>query len=262
MLLGVNIDHIAFLREARRTNDPNPLEALCILKKCAVSQVTIHLREDRRHIHDEDLFEIVKTAYMPVNLECSLNDEMIDIALKAKPTRVTLVPEKREEVTTEGGLDVKRYFDKLTLVCKKFKEAGIDVSLFIDPNLEIVNLSNDLGVKWIELHTGKYADIYAMLNTNLRQTHNSVKSLELSSEKLNVLLEKSLKELIRAAHEAHKLGLLVAAGHGLNYYNVKNIAEIEEIKELNIGQSIIARSLFWGLEEAITKMQEQLKTSR
>ncbi|MDR1285238.1 MAG: pyridoxine 5'-phosphate synthase [Campylobacteraceae bacterium] len=262
MLLGINIDHIAYLREARRTNDPNPLDALCILKKCAVNQITIHLREDRRHIHDEDLFEIIKTAYMPVNLECSLNDEILDIAFKAKPARITLVPEKREEVTTEGGLDVKKQFDRIKLTCKRFKEEGIDVSLFIDPSLEAVNLSNDLGAKWIELHTGKYADIYAMLHTNLRYTHNSIKNLELSPEKLHILLEKSLKELINAAVEADKLGLLVAAGHGLNYYNVKNIAEIKEIKELNIGQSIIARSVFWGLEEAITKMQEQLKASK
>ncbi|MDR1614836.1 MAG: pyridoxine 5'-phosphate synthase [Campylobacteraceae bacterium] len=259
MLLGVNIDHIAYLREARRTNDPNPLDALAILKKCAVDQITVHLREDRRHIHDEDLSQIIKNAYIPVNLECSLSDEIINTALKAKPTRVTIVPEKREEVTTEGGLDIKKQFDKLKLACGRFKEEGIDISLFIDPDLESVNLSNDLGVKWIELHTGKYANIYAMLYTNLRHTHNSIKELELSSERLHVLLEKSIKEVINAAVEADKLGLLVAAGHGLNYYNVKNIAEIKEIKELNIGQSIIARSIFWGLEEAIIKMQEQLK---
>ncbi|MDR2635514.1 MAG: pyridoxine 5'-phosphate synthase [Campylobacteraceae bacterium] len=259
MLLGVNIDHIAYLRESRRTNDPNPLDALPILKKCLVDQITIHLREDRRHIHDEDLFEIIKTAYIPVNLECSLGDEIIEKALKAKPARVTLVPEKREEVTTEGGLDIKKQFEKLKLACKEFKKEGIDVSLFIDPDLESVNLSSDLGVKWVELHTGKYANIYAMLYTNLRHTHNSIKELELSPEKLHILLEKSVKEIINAAVEADKLGLLVAAGHGLNYYNVKNIAEIKEIKELNIGQSIIARSIFWGLEEAIMKMQEQLK---
>ncbi|MDR1007116.1 MAG: pyridoxine 5'-phosphate synthase [Campylobacteraceae bacterium] len=259
MLLGVNIDHIAYLREARRTNDPNPLDALPILKKCGVNQITIHLREDRRHIHDEDLSEIIKNAYLPVNLECSLSDEIVNIALEAKPARVTIVPEKREEVTTEGGLDVKRYFDRLKSVCKEFKKESIDVSLFIDPVLEAVNLSSELDVKWIELHTGKYADIYAMLNTNLRYTHNSVKKFELSPEKLHMLLEKSTKEIINAAMEADRLGLFVAAGHGLNYYNVKNIAEIKIIKELNIGQSIIARSVFWGLEEAIVKMQEAIK---
>jgi pyridoxine 5-phosphate synthase len=259
MLLGVNIDHIAYLREARRLNDPDPLDALAILKKCGVNQITIHLREDRRHIHDEDLFQIIKMAHMPINLECSLNDEIVEIALKAKPARVTLVPEKREEVTTEGGLDIEKQFGKLKLVCKSFKKKEIDVSLFIDPDLKSVNLSNDLNVKWVELHTGKYANIYAMLYTNLRHTHNSIKELELSSKKLHVLLEKSTKEIINAAVEANKLGLLVAAGHGLNYYNVKNIAEIKEIGELNIGQSIIARSLFWGLEEAVKKMQKELR---
>ncbi|MDR2100073.1 MAG: pyridoxine 5'-phosphate synthase [Campylobacteraceae bacterium] len=259
MLLGVNIDHIAYLREARKTNDPNPLDALPILKKCGADQITIHLREDRRHIHDEDLFAVVKNAFMSVNLECSLADEIIQTALKAKPARVTLVPEKREEVTTEGGLDVKRYFEKLKIACNEFKKENIDVSLFIDPTPEAVNFSSELGVKWIELHTGKYANIYAMLHTNLRYTHNSIKSLELNPDKLHILLEKSLKEIINAAVEADKLGLLVAAGHGLNYYNVKNIAEIKEIRELNIGQSIIARSVFWGLEEAITKMREAIR---
>ncbi|MDR2789568.1 MAG: pyridoxine 5'-phosphate synthase [Campylobacteraceae bacterium] len=259
MLLGVNIDHIAYLREARKTNDPNPLDALAILKKCGADQITIHLREDRRHIHDEDLHAIVKNAYIPVNLECSLADEIIGAAIRAKPARVTIVPEKREEVTTEGGLDVKKYFEKLKSACKEFKNENIDISLFIDPNLEAVNLSNELGVKWIELHTGRYADIYAMLHTNLRHTHNSIKPLELSPEKLRSLLDKSLKEIINAASEADKLGLLTAAGHGLNYYNVRNIAEIKEIKELNIGQSIIARSVFWGLEEAVNKMRELIK---
>jgi len=262
MLLGVNIDHIAYLREARRVNDPDPLDALPVLKKCGVEQITVHLREDRRHIHDEDLYSIIKNAYMPINLECSLADEMIEIALKAKPSRVTLVPEKREEVTTEGGLDVKKYFDKLVKVCERLKYSGIDVSLFVDPTLEAVNLASELKVKWVELHTGTYANIYAMLYSNLRHTHNSIKELELDKGKLHHLLEKSIKELINTANEAEKLGLLVAAGHGLNYYNVKTIAQIENIKELNIGQSIIARSVFWGLEEAIKKMQEEIKADR
>jgi pyridoxine 5-phosphate synthase len=259
LLLGVNIDHIAYLREARKTNDPNPLDALPILKKCGVDQITIHLREDRRHIHDNDLFAIIKNAYLPVNLECSLSDDIVEIALKAHPARVTIVPEKREEVTTEGGLDVKRYFDKLQIIGERFKKEGIDVSLFIDPDLEAVNISSALNAKWIELHTGRYANIYAMLNTNLRYTHNSIKELEFGFDKLRALLERSIKEIINAATEAEKLGLLVAAGHGLNYYNVKNIAEIKSIKELNIGQSIIARSVFWGLEEAVTKMQEAIR---
>ncbi|MDR0467559.1 MAG: pyridoxine 5'-phosphate synthase, partial [Campylobacteraceae bacterium] len=156
MLLGINIDHIAYLRETRKINDPDPIDALSILKKCAVDQITIHLREDRRHINDDDLFNIVKLASMPVNLECSLSDEIVDIALKAKPTRVTLVPEKREEITTEGGLDIEKNYKKLEIVCKKFKQNDIDVSLFIDPDVKVIELANDLNVEWIELHTGKY----------------------------------------------------------------------------------------------------------
>ncbi|MFV0480998.1 MAG: pyridoxine 5'-phosphate synthase [Campylobacteraceae bacterium] len=260
MLLGVNIDHIAYLRETRKINDPDPIDALSILKKLAVDQVTIHLREDRRHINDDDLFNIVKLAFMPVNLECSLSEEIVEIAIKAKPTRVTLVPEKREEVTTEGGLDVKANYEKLKKVCDKFKKNDIEVSLFIDPELETIRLAAALQVKWIELHTGKYANIFAMLNTNLRHTKHSIKTLEnLSNEKLNSLLKSSIEELINATKEANELNLKVAAGHGLNYYNVKNIVEIDGIQELNIGQSIIARSVFVGLEKAIKEMKRLVK---
>lgn len=259
MLLGINIDHIAYLRETRKINDPDPIDALSILKKRAVDQITIHLREDRRHINDDDLFNIVKLASMPVNLECSLNDEIVDIAIKAKPSRVTLVPEKREEVTTEGGLDIKKYYEHLKVVCKIFHDNGIEVSLFIDPSVAMLELSSNLGVEWVELHTGKYANIYAMLNTNLRHTRNSIKELELPNSTLKNMLKHSLKELITAANEAQALGLFVAAGHGLNYYNVKNIVEIKSIKELNIGQSIVAKSIFVGLEEAIKDMQRLVK---
>lgn len=259
MLLGVNIDHIAYLRETRKINDPDPIDALSILKKCAVDQITIHLREDRRHINDDDLFNIIKLAAMPVNLECSLSDEIVEIAIQARPQRVTLVPEKREEVTTEGGLDVEKYFEKLKSVCTKFKQNDIDVSLFIDPDLKMIELASMLNVKWVELHTGKYANIYAMLNSNLRYTRNSIKELEFPNKTLNDMLKSSLKEIILAAKEAENLGILVAAGHGLNYFNVKNIVEIKTIKELNIGQSIIARSVFTGLEKAIKEMQEKVK---
>lgn len=259
MLLGVNIDHIAYLRETRKINDPDPIDALSILKKCAVDQITIHLREDRRHINDDDLFNIIKLASMPVNLECSLSDEIVDIALNAKPSRVTLVPEKREEVTTEGGLDVVKYYKKLEKVCEKFRQNDIDVSLFIDPDIKIIESASNLKVKWVELHTGKYANIYAMLNSNLKHTKNSIKELELPNKTLSNMLKSSLKEIITAAKEAENLGLKVAAGHGLNYFNVKNIVEINTIKELNIGQSIIARSVFTGLECAIKDMQRLVK---
>ena len=259
MLLGVNIDHIAVLREARKINDPNPLDALGICKLAGADQITIHLREDRRHIHDNDAIAIIKQSSLPVNLECSINSDIIDIVCKLKPTRATLVPENRNEVTTEGGLDVKGNFEKLQKVIDKLHTSEIEVSLFIDPNSEIIELSSQLEVECIELHTGTFANIYAMLNTNLSQTHHSIKELELSKNDLKVKLNKSIKEIENASKQAKKLNLKVAAGHGLNYQNVNLISRIPEIEELNIGQSIIARSVFTGLEKAIVDMKELIK---
>ena len=255
MLLGVNIDHIAVLREARKINDPNPLDALAICKLAGADQITIHLREDRRHIHDNDAIAIIQQSSLPVNLECSINSDIIDIVCKLKPTRATLVPENRDEVTTEGGLDVKGHFEKLQKVIDKLHENEIEVSLFIDPNEEIIELSSQLEVEWIELHTGTFANIYAMLNTNLSQTHHTIKELELPKEKLKEKLEHSLENIKISSSYAVNLNLKVAAGHGLNYQNVKNICEIKEIIELNIGQSIIARSVFTGLSSAIAEMK-------
>ena len=259
MLLGVNIDHIAVLREARKINDPNPLDALGICKLSGADQITIHLREDRRHIHDNDAVAIIKQSSLPVNLECSINNDIIDIVCNLKPTRATLVPENRDEVTTEGGLDVKGNFEKLQKVIDKLHENEIEVSLFIDPNDEIIELSSQLEVEWIELHTGTFANIYAMLNTNLSQTHHTIKELELSKSELRNRLTKSIKEIETASKQAKKLNLKVAAGHGLNYQNVTLISKIPEIEELNIGQSIIARSVFTGLEKAIVDMRELIK---
>ncbi len=259
MLLGVNIDHIAVLREARKINDPNPLDALNICKLSGADQITIHLREDRRHIHDNDALAICKQSSLPVNLECSINLDIIDIVCKLKPTRATLVPENRNEVTTEGGLDVKGNFGKLQKVIDKLHANEIEVSLFIDPNKEIIQLSKELKVEWIELHTGTFANIYAMLNTNLSQTHHTIKELELSKNELKSKLKIALKEIKNNSKLAKKLDLKIAAGHGLNYQNVKLISEIPEIKELNIGQSIIARSVFTGLSQAIIDMKELIK---
>ena len=259
MLLGVNIDHIAVLREARKINDPNPLDALGICKLAGADQITIHLREDRRHIHDNDAIAIINQSSLPVNLECSINSDIIDIVCKLKPTRATLVPENRNEVTTEGGLDVKGNFEKLQKVIDKLHSNEIEVSLFIDPNSEIIELSSQLEVEWIELHTGTFANIYAMLNTNLSQTHHTIKELELSKSELKTKLNKSIKEIESASKLAKKLNLKVAAGHGLNYQNVTSISKIPEIEELNIGQSIIARSVFTGLEKAIVDMKELRK---
>ncbi len=254
MLLGVNIDHIAVLREARKINDPDPLDALGIVKRSGADQITIHLREDRRHIHDEDAQKIIENAHLPVNLECAIDEEMIEKALLLHPHRVTLVPEKREEVTTEGGLDVVKNFDTIALIAQKLKQEQIELSLFIDPNSAMVEASHALKAQWIELHTGAYANVYAMLYSNLSRSHHSIKALELDRDCLHVKLRDALAELTHASKKAHLLGLKVAAGHGLNYHNVKAIASIEEIVELNIGQSIIARSVFIGLEPAIKEM--------
>ena len=259
MLLGVNIDHIAVLREARKINDPNPLDALPICKLSGADQITIHLREDRRHIHDNDAKVIIEQSSLPVNLECAIDEEIIDIVCKLKPARATLVPEKREEVTTEGGLDVKGSYKKLQKAIKKLHAHEIEVSLFIDPNKEIIELSSKLKVEWIELHTGTFANVYAMLNSNLRNTHHSIKDLELSKKELTSKLDDSIKEIKKSSKHAVKNNLKVAAGHGLNYQNVTLISTINEIEELNIGQSIIARSVFTGLKDAIIDMKNLIK---
>lgn len=259
MLLGVNIDHIAVLREARKINDPNPLDALGICKLSGADQITIHLREDRRHIHDNDAAAICAQSSLPVNLECSLNPDIIDIVCKLKPARATLVPENRNEVTTEGGLDLKSNFEKLQKAIDKLHQNEIEVSLFIDPNSEMIELSQQLEVEWIELHTGTFANVYAMLHSNLSQTHHSIKELELSKSELKTKLDKSIKEIEKASKLAKKLNLKIAAGHGLNYQNVNLISRIPEIEELNIGQSIIARSVFIGLSQAIIDMRELIK---
>jgi pyridoxine 5-phosphate synthase len=256
MLLGVNIDHIAVLREARRINDPDPVEALGIVKRAGADQVTIHLREDRRHIHDEDAKRIMALSALPVNLECAIAPEVLSIATALKPHRVTLVPEKREEVTTEGGLDIKGQYGALEKAIKLLHSHEIEVSLFIDPTTEAVEFSKALGVEWVELHTGAYANVYAMLFSNLAHSHHVIPSLLQSRTSLEQVLNNALDALQRAAEVGNSLGLNVAAGHGLNYQNVKQIVTLEHIKELNIGQSIIARSVFTGLEEAIVTMRK------
>ncbi len=256
MLLGVNIDHIAVLREARKINDPNPLDALGICKLAGADQITIHLREDRRHIHDNDAKRICEISSLPVNLECSINKDIIDLMIQYKPSRVTLVPENRQEVTTEGGLDLKTNFEKIKKVVNRLHEHEIEVSLFIDPTKEMIELSEQLMVEWVELHTGTFANIYAMLHGNLLNTHHSIKELELTRETLKEALKKSRKAIKKAAIKANELNLKVAAGHGLNYQNVTMITSIKEIEELNIGQSIIARSVYTGLQQAIVDMKE------
>jgi len=258
MLLGVNIDHIAVLREARKVADPDPLDALGICKRAGADQITIHLREDRRHMQDMDAKNIIELSSLPVNLECAISPEMIDIACNLKPHRVTLVPEKREEVTTEGGLSVTGEQSKLKQAIHRLQQEEIEVSLFIDPTIEALQASVELGVEWIEFHTGKYANVYAMLCTNLAKTHHNIPELNLSRKVLKEMLEEELSTLKLLSQDAQKMGLRVAAGHGLNMQNVTEIVKIEAIEELNIGQSIVARSVFTGLEQAIIDMKEML----
>ena len=258
MKLGVNIDHIAVLREARMIADPNPLDALSIVKRAGADQITIHLREDRRHIQDIDALNIIYHSTLPINLECSIAPEIIDIVCELRPHRVTLVPEKREEVTTEGGLDIIGNNVTLKRTIERLHSFDMEVSLFIDPTIENIEMAKELKVEWIELHTGKYANIYAMLNANLANTHHNIPELELPRKELASMMEEELSNLRTLSCDAMEIDLKVAAGHGLNYQNVKAIAEIETIEELNIGQSIIARSIFTGLEQAILDMQSLL----
>ncbi len=257
--LGVNIDHIAVLREARKINDPDPVEALGIVKRTGADQITIHLREDRRHIHDEDARRIVELSPLPVNMECSIDEDIVDIVCRLKPHRATLVPERREEVTTEGGLDIFKYEERTLAAIEKLHAHEIEVSLFIDPDLEIISRSDALGADWVELHTGSYANIYAMLHSNLPHSHHSIEALELPRHTLRTKLDESVETLKGAADHAASLGLEVAAGHGLNYQNVHAIVDIEAIGELNIGQSIVARSVFTGLGEAVREMLKLLR---
>ena len=258
MKLGVNIDHIAGLREARMIADPNPLDALSIVKRAGADQITIHLREDRRHIQDIDALNIIYHSALPINLECSLAPEIINIACELRPHRVTIVPEKREEVTTEGGLDIFKNETALKKAIQRFQNKEIEVSLFIDPTYENIKQAKALDVEWIELHTGKYANVYAMLYSHLPNTHHNIPELELPRKELTKMIQEELVILRTISCEAMEQDLKVAAGHGLNYQNVKEIAEIETIEELNIGQSIIARSIFTGLEQAILDMRSLL----
>ncbi len=257
--LGVNIDHIAVLREARRINDPDPVDALGICKRAGADQITIHLREDRRHINDLDAQKIMFNSALPVNLECSIDPDIIDIVCQLKPHRATLVPEKREEVTTEGGLDILGQRKQIQKAIEQLKAHEIDVSLFIDPNEEVIEFSSQLDIDMVELHTGSYANIYAMLNTPLATTHHSIKELERPRSELKKMLHDAIEQIKDAAYLAHQKGLMVAAGHGLNYQNVQAMCDIGVIQELNIGQSIIARSVFTGLEQAIIDMKELIQ---
>ena len=251
MELGVNIDHIATLREARKINAPDPLEAIFIVKNAGANQITIHLREDRRHIHDDDVRKIIESHQIKVNVESSTNKDIIDYLIKLKPHSITLVPENRMEVTTEVGLKIQSHTKD---VIQKIKDNGIKVSLFLDPSNNDIEQAKEFNADAIELHTGLFANLHLILNTNINQTHNKI-NIENPLQKYTASLEK-LKD---SAKFAKKLGLEVYAGHGLNYQNVSEIIKIDEISELNIGHSIIARAVFCGLENAIKEMINLIK---
>lgn len=236
MLLGVNIDHVATLRNARGGAEPDTILAAEICEDSGATSITTHLREDRRHIKDEDVFTLINTLKTNLNLEMAVTEEMQSIALKIKPHSVCLVPEKRQEVTTEGGLDVAGQLDKITEFVKPLKDAGILVSLFIDPTKEQVEASAKTGAQYIEMHTGQYSEKYGT-----------------DDEEIEFLKLKNSAKLAQA------LGLIVNAGHGLNYENVRRMHEIDGLFELNIGHSIISRAVFVGLAQAVKEMKDLVK---
>jgi pyridoxine 5-phosphate synthase len=238
LLLGVNIDHVATLRQARGTSYPDPVQAAIEVEQAGADAVTLHLREDRRHIQDRDveiLSDIIQTR---MNLEMAVTDEMVAIAERIQPAEACLVPEKREELTTEGGLDVKGQYDRVEEACRRLAAVGTRASLFIDADEEQIRAAVDCGAPVIEIHTGHYAD-----------TEGDEQQAEF--------------ERIRAAASfANGLGLYVNAGHGLHYHNVQPIAAIPEFRELNIGHAIIARAVFTGLQTAVKEMKQLMREAR
>lgn len=234
--LYVNIDHVATLRQARRASEPSPLEAAAACESAGADGITAHLREDRRHIQDADVDALATSVRTYFNLEAACADEMIGIALRLKPQQVTLVPEKREEITTEGGLDIARERTRVIEAIRRLKDAGIRVSLFIDPTVDAVRLSKELGADAVELHTGEYA-------------HHPDRG-------------DTLDALRAAAEEGARIGLAVHAGHGLTVKNVGPVAAIPEIEELNIGHSIVSRAIFTGLEEAVREIRRAMDAAR
>jgi pyridoxine 5-phosphate synthase len=236
--LGVNIDHVATLRQARGTTYPRPAQAARLAEQAGADSITVHLREDRRHIQDHDLDEINEVMSTHMNLEMAVTDEMVAIAKRIKPTDVCLVPEKREELTTEGGLDVAGQLDKVRAACKELGATGIRVSLFIDPERAQLDAALAAGAPVVELHTGKYADS---------------EGGEQAEE---------LERIKDAARYGHGLGLVINAGHGLHYQNVKPIARIEQVVELNIGHAIIAQAVFDGLGPAVAEMKRLMLEAR
>ncbi len=239
ILLGVNIDHVATLRQARGTNYPDPIQAALVAEQAGADGITAHLREDRRHIQDRDIYLLQEMLHSRLNLEMAVTDEMLAIATKIKPVACCLVPEKREELTTEGGLDVASSPDRMKSACQKLADAGVEVSLFIDPDFKQIDAAVMVGAPVVELHTGCYADA----------TNSKVQKTE-------------LLRVQQVAKYAHSAGLQVNAGHGLHFHNVENICFIPEIVELNIGHSIIAQAVFSGLQQTVIDLKRVMREAR
>jgi pyridoxine 5-phosphate synthase len=236
--LGVNIDHVATLRQARGTPYPRPADAVVIAEAAGADSITVHLREDRRHIQDGDLSEIAAVMQTHMNLELAVTDEMLDIACEFGPSDCCLVPERREELTTEGGLDVAGQADRVREACKRLADAGIRVSLFIDPDERQLEAASACGAPVVELHTGAFAD-----------AGEGQRAAE-------------LERIVAAAAFGDRLGLAINAGHGLNYENVGEIAAIPQLVELNIGHAIVSRAVFDGLAAAVSEMKRLMTEAR
>ncbi len=239
ILLGVNIDHVATLRQARGTNYPSPIQAALIAEQAGADGITAHLREDRRHIQDSDIMQLRQMLDTRLNLEMAVTDEMLAIAAKVKPAACCLVPEKRAELTTEGGLDVAANPERMKRACQLLADSEIEVSLFIDPEFQQIDAAVMAGAPVIELHTGCYAD-----------AENKIKQ------------QVELKRIQQAAEYAYEAGLQVNAGHGLHFHNVRDICKIPQIVELNIGHSIIAQAVFSGLAETVKALKKVMLDTR
>lgn len=238
ILLGVNIDHIATIRKARGTSYPRPADGVAMAEEAGADSITVHLREDRRHIQDQDLDEIKAVMKTHMNLECAVTAEMLGIAVRTQPQDCCLVPEKREELTTEGGLDVAGQRDRVASACAQLHDAGIRVSLFIDPDRAQLDAAVAVGAPVVELHTGAYADASGPQQ------------------------QQEFERIRDAASYGSELGLVVNAGHGLHYENVAAIAAIPEVNELNIGHAIISRAVFDGLSVAVSEMKRLMHEAR
>lgn len=239
LALGVNIDHVATVRQARGTRYPEPVHAALLAEQAGADSITLHLREDRRHIQNHDLETLAAVVQTHLNLEIAITDEMLDIACRVGPRDCCLVPERREELTTEGGLDVLAQLESVRHACRRLSDGGIRVSLFVDPDERQLDAALDAGAEVVELHTGAYADAKAPATR-----------------------EAELKRIVSAARHGIAIGLEVNAGHGLNYHNVQPVAALPELRELNIGHAIISRAIFVGMVEAVREMKRLLVEAR